>query len=103
MIPSNDFGVWIKTEEQLHSILNALESEGIKWRQGQKATQFIPKITLPFGLVVKRGRASLYSPLDRQIMWNSDFDSIAPMYSAEELIEYEAPVNYSSVFGSIAF
>lgn len=102
MIPSNDFGVWIKTEEQLHSILNALESEGIKWRQGQKATQFIPKINLPFGLVVRKG-TSFYSPLGRRIMWSSEFDYSVPIYSAEELIEDETSVNYSSVFGSMAF
>lgn len=103
MIPSDDFSVWIKTEEQLHSILNALESEGIKWRSGDKATQYIPPIDLPFGLDIRRRRTSSVLPSERRVGWRSNFGRSVSIYSAEELIEDEASANYSSVFDSMDF
>lgn len=103
MIPSDDFRVWIKTEEQLHSVLNALESEGIRWRSGDEATQYIPPIDLPFGLDIKRCRIFSDSLLERRIGWSSNFRSSTSIYSAEELIEDETSANYSSVFDSMAF
>ena len=96
MIPSDDFNVWIKTEEQLRSILNALESEGIKWANGDKATQCIPKIAPLFGLVIRKG-------LERRITWSSWLYDLTSIYSAEELIKDETSANYSSVFDSMAF